>query len=259
MSDNNNQDPLAAAGGGVGAGLGSVLGYFMGQGDRNAAGQDYKNIINTYGNTQAATAGPSAYNSISVDPATRAAQLEALGQMQTISQDGGLDPLMRSKLNAADESNALQARAQQGQIQNSMAQQGLASSGANIAAQQQAGQQAAQNDYNAGIGAAGLGAERQMAAIQGAAGLAGGMRGQDYQQAADRAGANDAISRFNASQTQQNNQFKATGQAGGYDKEAGWNAGLANQQQQLGYGVGGGLGAGAGQALSSTGALAAFM
>lgn len=233
--------------GGLGEGVGGLLGYWFTGGNRAKAQEDYENALKGYQDLHAEQQGNSAYDNAKLDPADRQAQLDALTRLQGIYQSQGLDAGTRAQLNQVQQSNAQQALAAQGAIQNRMAQQGLASSGANFAAQRGAAQTAAMGNYNAGVNAEALGAQRQMQAIQGAGQLGGQLQAQDWRQLSDRAQAEDAINRFNVASQNQMAQYRAGGMEHAYDNMAG----DQTQQGQQGMGVAAGVGRGAGQTLGA--------
>lgn len=234
---------MADALGGLGEGLGGLFGYWASAGNREKAQQDYENALAGYQNLNAQQQGNSAYDAIRMDPSGRQAQLDALSNLQNVYRSQGLDAGTRAQLNQVQQSNAQQAQAAQGAIQNRMQQQGLASSGANFAAQRGAAQTAAMGNYNQGVNAAALGANRQMQALQGAGQLGGQMQQQDWKQASDRAAATDAIARFNTASQNQMAQYRAGGMQSAYDNMAG---NQTQQGQQL-MGVDAGVGRGVGQ------------
>lgn len=205
-------------GSGIGGTIGSYLAWQDTQSDRDGAARMDNEATEQFRHlhpeiaaqeAQAQQAGPSAYANIHVDPQTRAMQLEALGQLRQTYQAGGMDAQARADTYAAQQQANQNATAQQANVRNQMAQRGLASSGANFAAQRQAAQSAANQASMAGMQALANGQQRQMGALTAGAGLAGQVRAGDYGQAADRAGAQDAISRFNAGLSTQNSQFNA--------------------------------------------------
>lgn len=233
MADSNALDPLAGAGGA----LGSVLGYFLDEGDRDQARQDYQRAIDAYGNTHAV-------NQSASDPRVRGAELDALNQLEQTYKSQGMDPQMKAQLAQIQASNAQQAQAANARVQNEMAQRGLSSSGSNFAAQRANDQAASNNNYMQSLQAQALANQRQMQALQGAGELAGNIRGAD-----------DAINRFNAQNQTGFNEWQAGGQAGAYGNQANFDVGQANQVQRMGAGIGSAAGAAAGFALNPAGGL----
>lgn len=150
-------------------------------------GRDYLGATNV-------EAGPSAF--ASTDPNARAAQMEALGELQAKFHAGGLDAIDRARLGDIQEGVATSARTAGAGAEEDARHRGLYNSGNALVAQQVAGQGAATLGEKQGRDAAALAEQARMGAITGAAGVASGVRGQDY----DKAAALDAIQRFNAAQ-----------------------------------------------------------
>jgi hypothetical protein len=247
--------------------IGGLVGSLASQSDYNDAAEDLANATKQYQDLssgkitpqteQTFTQGPSAY--LSADPATRAAQMSALQNYQSTYAQGGLDATTRSNLNNIQNQSNQQARAQQAGIMQDAARRGIASSGNSLVSQQVAAQQAAQQGSQQAMQAAALAQQNRNAALAGATGLAGQIRTGDYQNAA----AQDAISRFNAqnSQTVANNNVnrdmqgqqqswtnafnRAGGIAGGYRAQAGQSNTQAGVTQGRWAGIGQGLGSSA--------------
>jgi hypothetical protein len=243
--------------------VGGIIGYAHGGDQRDKAARDYQNAIDAYlhlnPEIKAQQAGSSAYNGISVDPSTRDAQLQALQQLQNVYKSGGMDNTYRAQMAAANQDAGNTSRAMNAAVQNNAAQRGLASSGQSIAAQrsnaQASANQAAMMNAQALAGAQ----QRQMGAIGAAGQLGGQMRGQDFGQAAQRADANDAISRFNANQRQTASQAsylnglgRAQGLQSAYGNQAGQLQNQADNYTNMGYGLGKGAGASFGQPIDQS-------
>jgi hypothetical protein len=228
-------------------GLGDFVGGFMGDGDRREAMAYLDKARNGYASLNPTIVGqetgPSAY--VAADPATRAAQLDALANFQSQYKQGGLDAVTRANLAQIEQQNAQQAHAGQQAVLQGAQRRGMLNSNAALAAQQAAGQQGNQRSAAASLQAGAIGQQNRMAALQGAAGLAGGIRGQDY----ERAGAQDAIARFNASQRQnaaQNSFQNGLGQQQGMAGVYGAQADQKNKDAQRIQRMVGGLGRAAG-------------
>lgn len=138
--------------------------------------------------------GPSAFES--TDPAARAAQMEALGQLQAKYHAGGLDAIDRARVGDIQSGVNQTAAVQRGAVQEDARHRGVYSSGNALVDAQVAGQGSAMRGEQQGRDAAALAEQARTGAITGAAGVAGNIRGQDYA----KASALDAISRFNAAQ-----------------------------------------------------------
>ncbi len=147
--------------------------------------------------------GPSAMDGISTNPAMRQAQLNALSKMQQIGDEGGMNLSDKASLNnIMNESNA-QAKGQQDAIMQNMAARGMSGSGMEMVQRQMAAQNASNQAANAGLNVAAQAQQRALQAIMQSGQLGGQMQSQDFGQQAQKANAQDAISKFNA-QNQQN-------------------------------------------------------
>jgi hypothetical protein len=146
--------------------------------------------------------GPSAYESLGMDPRGGLAQMEALRWMQEIASAGGMDPQHRAALARSQAANAQQERAARGAILDTFARRGAGRGGNAMLAALANEQGAAQRAGMEGIQAAGNAAARQYQALADSGSLAGAIRGADYQQAGDRAGALDRVSQYNAANRQ---------------------------------------------------------
>ncbi len=194
-------------------GIGDIAGTFSSGGADDAANKFYRDLVTRMQglnpNITAQTTGPSALGSAGAD--SRAAQMDALSQLQNISRKGGMDAIGQGQIAQAQSSANRNAMANRNAVQESMRAKGAGRSGVGLALQQ-AGGQSAMGDANLAASQAAAGAQaRQMGAIQGAGALGGDVRGQDYQ----AAGAQDAVNRFNAMmrQTAQQQSFgNQTGQ-----------------------------------------------
>lgn len=143
--------------------------------------------------------GPSAYEQIAaqMDPATRNAQMAALQELQRVGLSGGMDEQSRAQQAQALAASAQQTRAQQGALLNSYAARGMGGSGAALGAALSAQQGAAQSNAMGGLQAAADSRSRQLAALRDSGALASQVRGMDYGQASDLAGARDRVAEAN--------------------------------------------------------------
>lgn len=245
MADSSMADVF----GGAGKDVGSLIGYFMSSGNRAQAQQDLEQALANYQNLDpkiyGETAGASAFNDASIDPKDRAAQLDALSHLQDIYKSNGLDAGTKAQLAETEQSEDANARAMDSSIQNEMAQRGLGNSAASYAQQQIADQQASNRAANEGMQALAQGENRKMQALSGAASIGSGLQSQDWQEAAQKAAAKDAMARFNANQLQQAQEEtygNSLGQAEGEQSALGGMAGNQLQQGQQLMGVAGGVG-----------------
>lgn len=187
--------------------------------------------------------GPSAMDSVNTDPRLKQAQLNALSQLGEIGQNG---------MTLQDQSNLQKIQTQVGQqdrgareaiLQNN-ARRGTSGSGfelaAQLASQQASGDRAAQ----AGLDVAAQAQSRALEAILKGGDLSGSMRSQDFGEQSAKAQAQDAISRFNAQNSQnvqgQNVATRNTAQAANLQNRqaiSAQNVALRNQQQQHNKGL----------------------
>ncbi len=178
----------------VGSGLGELIGGGAAARARRRALEELRGVKEE--------AGPSAYENIRSlsDPTLRLAQMGALRQLQETGGAGGLDLGSRVALNQAAADTARRERGSREAILQQMAMRGAGGSGASLAAQLANQQGAAERNAMSGEQAAADARARALAATAQSGELAGGIRGQDWGEASQRAGALDALSRFNASQ-----------------------------------------------------------
>lgn len=139
----------------------------------------------------------SEFKNIQTDPALKQAQMNALGKLEEIGSQGGLTAQDQKLIGDVRRQQRVTEQGQRQAIAQNAAQRGVGGSGLeaaqNIAAQQNAANQASQQ----GTEVASLALQRQQQAIQQAGLLGGQIRGQDFDEAARRAQAQDVINQFN--------------------------------------------------------------
>lgn len=247
----------ALAGGVILPVAGGIAGQALSAEDKAEAERQRQLALQQYlgldaGSPDAVQAGATEFNHAAADPESVAAQRAALRKMQELAFGGGY----------SIEDRAAQAEAQQGINQNEASQRaglmrdaqarGLGGSNLSMASQLQAQQGASDRLNKAGTAISAEGHRRALQALQNYGQMAGGMRGQSYQEAADRAGAQDSINKFNAqNQNQQRQQYNdnsfrnAEARAGGYGAMADARQRQAEQTQQMWSQMGQGAGKGA--------------
>jgi hypothetical protein len=236
-------------------GIGDAIGNWQSGDDRNKAMQSYVDAQNAYKGIDptvaAQQAGASAY--LSADPAGRQAQMDALSTMRGQVNQGGLDAIGRAQLAQAQNAGSQMAQSQAQGAMQAAAARGQGGSGNALLGQMVAGQNGANLANQQGLQAAAFTQQARQQALQGMQQGAGQMRSQDY----DRAGALDAIQRFNAGQRQQaglatqQGQFqRAGGEANALTGQAGQNMANANATRQMWGGFGKAVG-GAGDAAAA--------
>lgn len=244
----------------IGAGLGGVLGGLTDEGgDNEELYQQYLNELR--GVTipsldeliAAGQISGTAYDEISEDPATRQATMDALNSLQAESEAGGQSVQSKAAMAGALNEARQAERMQTASIMEDMAMRGQAGGGAELAAREMANQGAAERAHMGGVQAAADDRSRALEAAVQAGNLGTSVRSQDYQVAAQKASAKDALSKWNAEN--RSNAYgnrtnwaisKASGQAPAY-------AGLASANtaaQKSGTAEGAGLGYLAGGAAS---------
>ncbi len=187
---------MGAVGAGGGYAIGSGLGELFG-GDA-AARARRRALAQLQGVDE--QSGPSAFETLRSDPALRSAQIAALRRIQSEGTEGGLGLQSRVALNEAAGNVAQRERGSREAIVQNMAMRGNRGGGAELAANLMNQQGSADRNAAFGARAASDARQRALAATAQSGELAGGVRGQDWGEGAQRAGAQDALSRFNASQ-----------------------------------------------------------
>jgi len=146
--------------------------------------------------------GPSAMTGISMDPATREAQMRALDEMSMMTEGDGMSAIDAANVANINRQISQAQRGSRDAIASNMRQRGIEGSGLELAAQLQAQQASADRASQAGLDEAASSMQRKMAALEALGSLGGNIRGQDFGEQADIAQSQDAVSRFNASNRQ---------------------------------------------------------
>lgn len=148
-------------------------------------------------NIQVANQEPTAYNNISLDPATRAAQMSALGQYSNIAGAGGLDANAKLAIQEANDAATRQSQGEQGAIMRSA--QAMGQGGGDFALTQRAlaAQGASNTAATTGMQAAAEAEANREAALNAMANIGGGINAADYSQAANKAASTNAINATN--------------------------------------------------------------
>lgn len=145
----------------------------------------------------------SALNQITLDPKLKQAQMEALAQLQDIGQNKGLTAMDRAQLAQIQSDEATQARGAREAILQNAQMRGMGGSGMEMLAQMQNAQDAATRQAARDTSVAGMAQQRALQAIQSAGQMGGQIQGQDFDQQARIAAANDAINQFNTANKNQ--------------------------------------------------------
>lgn len=144
---------------------------------------------------------PSAMQGIDVTTG-RSAQLQALNQLQEIESGGGMTAGDQADLNAVMGRTASAARGSREAIMQGARQRGISGGGMELAAQLQNDQNAATQGNQQGLDVAKMAQQRALEAMVQSGQLGGQIQGQEFGEQAQKAGAQDAISRFNAQNSQ---------------------------------------------------------
>lgn len=261
--------------GGIGGAIGGFIGDRAGEDERRRAMANLNAIrglyegINPYvqaGVEETYNLGPSAMEGVAsqVDPTMRSTQLAALRSLMETAGQGGFDAQSQAALMQAQGQAAQQQRAQQGALRQDFAARGRAGGGTELALRAAGQQQSANANAMAGVQAAADARARALAALQSGASLAGQVRGTDYAQAADVAGARDRIAEYNSrnsqavagrnidrryqadQQTYNNRLGRADRQAGAMRDQSSYLMDQERRRREMGQGLGSAVGRGAG-------------
>lgn len=157
----------------------------------------------------AASAGPSAFEGIQTDPRLMQAQMDSLQGLQDIYSSGGLTATDKARLGQiSDDEQTSQRGAREAILQNAQAR-GIGGSGIELANQLMSSQESARNQNRRDMDVASMAEERALQALMQSGQLGGQISDRQFGQQAQAASAKDAISQFNAANTQQANANNA--------------------------------------------------
>lgn len=154
-------------------------------------------------------AGPSDYNDISVDPRLKDSQTASLDALRDIANNGGMTAADEANLNRIQSEVASADRGRRDAIGQNMTARGMGGSGLELLEMLKSNQDATNRANQSGLDIAGMAEQRALDAMMNGGNLAGSIRGQDFDEQAKVAEANDAINRFNATNSNQSSQFNA--------------------------------------------------
>lgn len=181
---------------------------------------------------------PSAMGGITLDPALKQAQMDALLGLQDISESGGMTSMDRANMSRISNEEDAKARGAREAIMQNMQARGMGGSGMEILSQFQNAQESAARRSARDTEVAGMAQQRALEALMQGGSMAGNIRNQDFSEQAQKAQAQDAISRFNAQnrQAQENLNVGARNDAREKNLNAAQtlsntNTGIRNQQQ----------------------------
>ncbi len=181
--------------------------------------------------------GPSAYENINVDPRLRSQQMAALESIGGIAKNG-LSQADAASFELAKRDASSYDQAKQSQILQELQQRGQGGSGNELIARLKSDQSGADRLQQADLEQSRLQQQARLAALSQQGNLSGQLRQQDFSDAANKAQASDAISRFNTQSQQNENQANVgianTAQVSNLQNQqrvSDNNVGLNNQQQ----------------------------
>lgn len=167
--------------------------------------------------------GDTNLDGINLDPATRDAQMAALGELSGMTTDGFTDA-ENAQMALINAQAGQQAKGARDALSQQMARRGISGSGLEMMGQQMANQSAAEAMRLQGLQAQQMAQQRKMEALAGMSDLSTAVRGQDYGEQLNRARAQDAIDAWNAANT----QGVMGKNAANYNTNQALNAGIAN-------------------------------
>lgn len=165
--------------------------------------------ILTPAEAQAVLIQGNAYNDIQNDQGATEAQQDTLSKLKAIAEAGGMTPQMKARLTEALDQVATTTRGTNAAISDQFAQRGIPSSLMAEAAMRSEAADAARNANLTATQAAGDAEARALEALANEGNLATTMRGQTYQQGADKAAAENAIRQWNAGTATNTNEANA--------------------------------------------------
>jgi hypothetical protein len=149
----------------------------------------------------------SEWDNIQSDPNLKAKQMSQLSALDEIQKSGGMTAGDRANWNKLQMDVNSADAGRRGAIQQGMAMRGMASSGNSLLAQLQGAQDATNTQSQASGQVAGMAQQRALDAMMRSGQLAGDIRGQDFSENAARATAKDSISRFNTTNSMDQDRF----------------------------------------------------
>lgn len=156
-------------------------------------------------------------SNIQTDPRLMSAQMQALQELQNIGADG-FTSADKAAIGAGMDQAAQQERSQRDAILANQASRGMGGSGSELAAQLANQQGSAMRNSQVGAEMGLAGRQRALQAMMESGNLAGNMQGQQFDQQARIAQAQDAVNRFNTQtkigQQEANNRMMNEARAG---------------------------------------------
>jgi hypothetical protein len=165
--------------------------------------EQYQQVIRVYPDfEQTVQLAQSEMNNVSTDPRLKQVQMSALNKMQNISDQDGKDAqFMADQSRVQNDINSNLKGNQDAIIQN-MAARGLSGGMSEMVARNQSAQSSSNRQAQMEMDLNAEAQKRALAALMNSSQMAGQIENQDYNQQAQKAQANDAIARFNATNKQ---------------------------------------------------------
>ena len=158
------------------------------------------------------TVGRSEMDNINVDPRLVDTQMGSLAALEDLASNGGMTIQDEANLSRIRNDAASADKGRRDAILQNMEARGMGGSGMELLAQLQSSQVATDRNAQEGLDVAGMAQQRALDALMQGGNLAGSIRGQEFGEGAAKAGANDAIAKFNAQNANQNSQFNTGAQ-----------------------------------------------
>jgi hypothetical protein len=193
---------------GLGAGLGSFIGAAAAEGSAQSEEKIIDELLSQsmdeYGKIQPAVferlvaerLGPTELSKIQEDPRLKAAQMNALSRLEQVGAEGGMTIGDRARQHQIEGQIGQQANARKASLLSNARQRGISGSGLSLAAQMGNNQATTQALANGGFDIHAQAADRALQGMMKAGQLGGQIRGQDFDQAARKADAQDRINRY---------------------------------------------------------------
>lgn len=154
--------------------------------------------------------GKSNFEDLSSDPRLKADQMAALSALKELADNGGMTAQDRANLARIQSQVAQADRGRRDAILQNAHARGMSGGGQELLAQLQSSQAATDRSAQQGLDVAGMAQQRALEAMMQSGQLAGNIRGQDWDEAARRAAAMDAINTFNTSQANDMSRFNVS-------------------------------------------------
>jgi hypothetical protein len=186
--------------------IGQLIGNALGSGDREKAQRILEDAYNQYGPDVLKAPGiaeltphldTSAMAGVHADPTAIAAEQSALTRLMRYGEQGPDNIEFRAQMDAATRAANQQAAGQNEALRNEMQARGRGNTGAEYATRALANQQAAERASAGGFAAARSADERALQALAQGSGLASRIRGESFDEGAQRARASDDLAKWN--------------------------------------------------------------